>query len=198
MPKVQIPKEQVLEAALQLIIREGHEQVNIKTVAQELGRSTQTISWTFGNMENFRIALADYALAYANSKMRSDSSNAMEEYGRVGCGYIDMAIDEPNLIRFLRSDEKRLQGSGGLGGSFDNKMQAVRRTALARQYGCTDEEAGKFMLHMLIYTQGLVSMILAGGLNIDRKTAYSLLDETAAVMIHSFEKTKISVLGERV
>ena len=188
MPKVQIPKEQVLEAALQLIIREGHDQMNIKTVAQELGRSTQTISWTFGNMENFRIALAEYALEYANSKMRSDSSNAMEEYGQVGYGYIDMAIDEPNLIRFLRSDEKRLQDSGGLGGSFDAKAQSARQTAFARQYGCTEAEAAKFMLNMVIYTQGLVSMILAGGLHLDRKTAYDLLDEAAAMMIRSFAK----------
>ena len=189
-PRIQIPKEKILETALQLLIREGHEAITIKAVAKELGTSTQPISWTFGNMENFRTALAEYALDYANQKMHSDSDEPMEAYGKVGMGYIDMALDEPNLIRFLRSDEKRLQGSGGLGGSFDENAKADRQKALAGQYGCTEEEAGKFMLNMIIYTQGLVSMILSGGIHIEREAAYQLLHEMAGLMIRSIEKKK--------
>ena len=187
-PRVQIPKEKILETALQLLIRDGYEAITIKAVAKELGTSTQPISWTFGNMENFRTALAEYALAYANQKMHSDSYDSMEAYGKVGTGYVDMAYDEPNLIRFLRLDEKRLQGSGGLGGSFDEKAKADRRKAFAGQYGCTEEEAEKFMLNMMIYTQGLVSMILAGGINIAREDAHQLLHKMAGMMIRSFAK----------
>ena len=189
-PRVQIPKEKILETALQLLIRDGHEAITIKAVAKELGTSTQPISWTFGNMENFRTALAEYALAYANQKMHSDSYDSMEAYGKVGTGYVDMAYDEPNLIRFLRLDEKRLQGSGGLGGSFDEKAKADRRKAFAGQYGCTEEEAEKFMWNMMIYTQGLVSMILAGGINIAREDAHQLLHKMAGMMIRSFAKEK--------
>ncbi|MCF2642364.1 MAG: TetR/AcrR family transcriptional regulator [Roseburia sp.] len=189
-PRVQIPKEKILETALQLLIRDGYEAITIKAVAKELGTSTQPISWTFGNMENFRTALAEYALAYANQKMHSDSYDSMEAYGKVGTGYVDMAYDEPNLIRFLRLDEKRLQGSGGLGGSFDEKAKADRRKAFAGQYGCTEEEAEKFMLNMMIYTQGLVSMILAGGINIAREDAHQLLHKMAGMMIRSFAKEK--------
>lgn len=189
-PRVQIPKEKILETALQLLIRDGYEAITIKAVAKELGTSTQPISWTFGNMENFRTALAEYALAYANQKMHSDSYDSMEAYGKVGTGYVDMAYDEPNLIRFLRLDEKRLQGSGGLGGSFDEKAKADRRKAFAGQYGCTEEEAEKFMLNMMIYTQGLVSMILADGINIAREDAHQLLHKMAGMMIRSFAKEK--------
>lgn len=189
-PKVQIPKEKILETALQLLIRDGHEAITIKAVANELGTSTQPISWTFGNMENFRTALAEYALNYANQKMFSDSDDPMESYGKVGISYIDMALEEPNLIRFLRSDEKRLQRSGGLGGSFDEKAKADRQKAFARLYGCTEEEAGKFMLNMLIYTQGLVSMILVDGIHIEREEAYQLLHEMAGTMMRSFVKEK--------
>ena len=46
------------------------------------------------------------------------------------------------------------------------------------------------MLNMLIYTQGLVSMIVAGGLEIDRQTAYALVHEAAAAMIHTFTNTE--------
>lgn len=66
-----IPKEKILQTALNLIIRDGYDAVNIKTVAKELGCSTQPVSWHFGNMEGFRKALAEYALNYANSKLLS-------------------------------------------------------------------------------------------------------------------------------
>lgn len=187
-PRVQIPKEKILETALHLLIRDGHEAITIKAVANELGTSTQPISWTFGNMDNFRTALAEYALEYANQKMHSDSSDPMEAYGKVGTGYVDMAFDEPNLIRFLLSDEKRLQRGGGLGGSFDENAKADRQRAFAAQYGCTEEEAGKFMRNMIIYTQGLVSMILSEGIHINREEAYQMLHEMAGMMIQSFGK----------
>ncbi|MDY4839983.1 MAG: TetR family transcriptional regulator, partial [Lachnospiraceae bacterium] len=40
-PRVQIPKEKILETALQLLIRDGYEAITIKAVAKELGTSTQ-------------------------------------------------------------------------------------------------------------------------------------------------------------
>lgn len=133
MPRVQITREMILDTALGLLIREGHEKVTIKSVANALGCSTQPISWTFSNMENFRSALAEYALEYANEKMLSGSDNTLEEYGRVGIAYIDMAFDEPNLIRFLRSDEKKLISGGGFGQSFDGNAQSERRDALVKE-----------------------------------------------------------------
>ncbi len=185
MPKVQITREMILSTALKLLIHDGHEKVNIKTVASELGCSTQPISWTFGNMEGFRIALTEYALEYANKKMYSDSKNPLEEYGKVGTTYIDMAFDEPNLIRFLRSDERILQSGGGFGHSFSEQTRRERQIAFAKQYGCTEKEAGQFMLDMLVYTQGLVSMIIVGGLNIDKDTAYGMLGDMANKLLKS-------------
>ena len=46
------------------------------------------------------------------------------------------------------------------------------------------------MLNMMIYTQGLVSMILAGGINIAREDAHQLLHKMAGMMIRSFAKEK--------
>ncbi len=187
MPKVQVTKKQVLEAALKVIIRDGHEQMSIKTVAAELGRSTQTISWTFGSMGCFRNEIVTYALSYANRKMHSDSDNPLEEYGRVGTAYIDLAFDEPNIIRFLRSDEKRLQAEGGFGQSFDKATMHERALAFAKIYDCTPEKAESFMLDMLIYTQGLVSMILAGGTGIDKTTAYKMLGNISGICLASIK-----------
>lgn len=187
MPKIQIPKEKILDAALKIIIRDGHERMNIKTVANELNKSTQTISWTFGNMEKFREEVYEYALEYANKKMESNSNDPMEEYGKVGYIYIDMAFDEPNLILYLRSDKKRLMSYGGFGKSFEPKKRQERIKAFSKMYNCSLEDADKFILNMIIYTQGLVSMILQSNqLNIDKEGAYQKLYEIGRDLMKAY------------
>lgn len=190
MPKVQISKERILEAALGIVIAEGHESVNIKTVAAKLGCSTQPISWTFGNMENFRTALAEYAHEYVNEKMYSGSSDVFEEYGRVGAVYIDLAFDAPNLIHFLRSDEKRFQERGGFAHSLDEQVKKRREHSLAEQLHCTPEQAEVYIRDMRIFTQGIVSSILSGVLCVTREEAYAMLAETSRRYLISFEEEK--------
>ena len=188
MPKTKVTRDVILEAALRIIIRDGHEALNIKTVSAELGYSTQTISWTFGNMKGFREEVLRYAHEYVNKKMRSDSTDAIEEYGRVGIVYIDMAYDEPNLIRCLRSDEKRFQAEGGFGQSLNEAVMHERHKTFASQHGCTVEEAKSYMLDMMIYTQGLVSAILSGVLRVERAAAYKMLVAVSDSRIESFNK----------
>ena len=95
-----IPKETILQHALEMLIQNGYASINIKALAKRIGCSTQPISWHFGNMENFRNALTEYALDYANEKMLS-ASEGMSAFSNVGIGYIDIAYDEPNLFRYL-------------------------------------------------------------------------------------------------
>lgn len=186
MPKAQITKEQILESALQMVIAQGCDAVNIKSVAQKLGCSTQPISWTFGHMENFRNELWVYALKYVNEKMTARGENPIDAYGKVGSVFIDLAYDAPNLILFLQRDEKRLKAAGGFGGSFDEDARKVRRDELVKQYGCTQEQAERFFRDIMIYTQGVVSMIIIGGLEVKRETAYQMLVDMSASLIRSF------------
>ena len=69
MPRsVQITKEKILTAALDVLIRDGYSAVSIKSIARELNCSTQPIAWQFGNMDNMREALTKEAVTYANKK----------------------------------------------------------------------------------------------------------------------------------
>lgn len=48
--KTQISKEVILEAALKMLIHDGYAAINIKTLSQEIGCSTQPLVWHFENM----------------------------------------------------------------------------------------------------------------------------------------------------
>lgn len=78
-----IPKATILKHALDMLIQDGYSSINIKSLARRIGCSTQPISWHFGNMVNFRNALTEYALHYANEKMLS-ASEGMPAFSNVG------------------------------------------------------------------------------------------------------------------
>ena len=66
--KTQITAEVILENALQMLIRDGYSAINIKTLAAQIGCSTQPIVWHFENMQGFRKAFYEYCIAYARSQ----------------------------------------------------------------------------------------------------------------------------------
>ena len=172
MPRqVRISKERILEAALGILIRDGFCAVNIKSVANELSCSTQPIAWQFKKMENMREALAQEAVAYANQKLSPLSVNAIEAFWQLGKSYIDLAFDTPNLFRFLYMGESQQYLRGGLGSILTDKGNAALIERLAK-LGASEEQAGEVFQRMVLYTHGIVSLVVAGVLDCTRKQAY--------------------------
>ena len=60
--KTQITKDIILETALQMLIRDGYASITVKTLAAEIGCSTQPIVWHFENMQGFRKAFLEYCI----------------------------------------------------------------------------------------------------------------------------------------
>ena len=79
-----IPKEVILENALKVLRRDGYESVNIKSVAKEIGCSTQPISWHFGNMDGLRRELSEYARTVAVKTITAVSTDGIEGFLELG------------------------------------------------------------------------------------------------------------------
>lgn len=173
-----IPKETILQHALQMLIQEGYASINIKTLAKRIGCSTQPISWHFGNMENFRNALTEYALDYANRKMLC-ASEGMTAFSNVGTGYIDIAVDEPNLFRYLYMSGE----SGFYAGGFEMLTGADTNSAMveqiARQLGVTAEKVAEFFRNTIIYTHGLACFVVSGLIRSTKEELYSMVSQGA-------------------
>ena len=109
--KTQITEERILRAALDMLIRDGYSSINIKTLAAEIGCSTQPIMWHFESMEGFRSALAGYAYSYAKEQMHPAGTDPVTAFENMGRAFIHIAVHEPNLYRFLYLDEKYSSGA---------------------------------------------------------------------------------------
>lgn len=177
--KTQISKEIILQAALEMLIREGYSAINIKTLSKEIGCSTQPLVWHFENMEGLRKALAEYALNYANEKMRSCTQNGMEAFVGIGMAYINLAFDEPNLFKYLyMSGENGVQAGG-----FDILVTADENAAIAGEIAgylkISKEDTSHFLQNTMIYTHGLASFIASGIITSSKEEAAAMVRQTA-------------------
>ena len=178
MPRsVQITKEKILTAALDVLIREGYSAVSIKSIARELNCSTQPIAWQFGNMDNMREALTKEAAAYANKKMMPTSMDCIEAFWQIGYGYINLAFDTPNLFRFVYMGESKNYCRGGFNSVLTDKGNAVLIDKLYPYLNISKEQAEMLFQRMIVYTHGMVSLVVAGVLNCTKEQVYSIVKD---------------------
>lgn len=178
MPRsVQITKEKILTAALDVLIREGYSAVSIKRIARELSCSTQPIAWQFGNMDNMREALTKEAVAYANKKMMPTSMDCIEAFWQIGYGYINLAFDTPNLFRFVYMGESKNYCRGGFNSILTDKGNAALIDKLYPYLNISKEQAEMLFQRIIVYTHGMVSLVVAGVLNCTKEQVYSIVKD---------------------
>lgn len=176
-----IPREQILRTALDIVIRDGYPALTIKSLARALGCSTAPISWQFGGMEGLRRELVQAACDHCAARWARSARNALETFELTGHSYVALALEEPNLFRFLYMGESGQRVEGGFWGLFDDGTIQQTRAQLAEMLSLSQEAAGQFVSAMILYTQGLSTMIAAGIVTDDRATLRRMLHETGVV-----------------
>ncbi len=103
MPKqAKVGREDILNAAAEIIRREGEKKVNARSIARELGCSTQPVYSLFRNMEELKHALGEEAKrryrAHIDGYLAKGGPSRYQSYGM---GFVRFARDEKGLFRFL-------------------------------------------------------------------------------------------------
>ena len=101
-PKNKFTREEMVQAALQVVRAGGIGSLTAKTLADALGTSTQPVFTAFGSMERVRQAV--YAAAVDIYDGYADAGLQVQEeilFLGVGMQYIRFAREEPELYRFL-------------------------------------------------------------------------------------------------
>ncbi len=177
--RVTISKEVILQAALNMLIRDGYSSINIKTLAKEIGCSTQPIAWHFENMEGLRSALADYTLAYAAGQVVLDGTNELAAFESMGRSYVRMAVREPNLFRFLYLGEN----TKGMVTSFKDigtGAQGQERIGrIAAYFGITAESVKRYWQNTVIYSHGVATLVATGVIKATEEEMMDMINRAA-------------------
>ena len=172
--KTTITKDMILGSALTMVIRDGYQSVNVKTLAAEIGCSTQPIVWHFENMEGFRTELYGYAREYAGRSIRqaSDPAGIFEAMGR---SYIRMAVREPNLFKLLYLGQTPVSKPYSLKDLTTGKQQKMMIRGIAEQTGLTEEQAARCIKDTVIYSHGLATMVATGVFKASEKSLMAMV-----------------------
>jgi len=163
--KTQITKERILETALQMLIRDGYGAITVKTLAAEIGCSTQPIVWHFENMNGFRKAFFEYCIAYAKSQFTVWNGSLDDLLTETARGYITIACNMPNLFRFVFVDNKDGCGNSDVVPKLQLDSTDKILRLLCEEKGLTEQQAASFLMNYEFYIHGVASYTASGFVN---------------------------------
>ena len=101
-PKVKVTKEDIVNAAIELVRREGDTAINARSVASALGCSTQPVFSNFSNMEELKEAIISTAYSlYLDFIKAETESGKYPQYKAFGMAYVRFAKEEKELFKLL-------------------------------------------------------------------------------------------------
>lgn len=174
--KTLISKEVILCTALQMLIEDGYSSINIKTLSQKIGCSTQPLVWHFENMDGLRKALAEYALDYANEKMTPKEDINIMPFEQVGNAYIKLALYEPNLFKFVFLNGSDCYPQGSVDMLTTGNSDIIK--GISAEFGISEENAAEYLQNTLIYTHGVATFVATGMIRSSEAEIMDLINNT--------------------
>ncbi|MEI3089811.1 MAG: TetR/AcrR family transcriptional regulator [Oscillospiraceae bacterium] len=153
MPAVRkVSKEQIIDAAVDVLRDDGFSAINARSVAKKLGCSTQPIYFSFRNMEELKAALTERAIQMHTQRVR-DSLRIHEgndsRYSSYGMGFVKFAAEEKQLFRWLYLEGEQL-------GPYQNDFLTPEViSVITEEFGYEEDVARRFHQDMVYFTYGL-------------------------------------------
>lgn len=155
--KTQISKEVILKTAFGMLIRDGYASINITSLANEIGCSTQPIAWHFGNMDGLRAQLLDFCLDFLKDRFSVDGESVLGILDGIAFRYIELAFDYPNLYRYLYMSEQDGKKMAKIAQNLRVQNHDKVIQMLVIEHGISAEAADKYLLNLQLYVHGIAS-----------------------------------------
>ena len=156
-PKNKFTREEMVEAALRVVRAKGIDGLTAKTLADELGTSTQPVFTAFGSMDAVRREVYAAAVRVYDGYTNAGLKEKIPFFG-VGMQYVRFAREEPELYRLLfltRTQEYSAMKS------MEHLRELVRPT-LMNIYHITAEEADIYFRDLWFVVHSLSTLIVTG------------------------------------
>ena len=173
--KTTVGKDVILEAALQMLIADGYESINIRTLAEKIGCSSQPLVWHFDNMEGLRKAL---------SKADPGKREGADAFEYMGRSYIRMAMKEPNLFKFLYLGGCPLDKPLSLNDISSEADSAAMIGSISAQTGLAPDRVIKVIQDTIMYSHGIATMIATGVFKASEKQVMAMIKSASEAFVH--------------
>lgn len=147
-----ISKDDIIDAAIDVLRDDGFSAINARSVAKKLGCSTQPIYFSFKNMEELKSALTERAIGlhaqHVRNSLKAHAGND-SRYSSYGMGFVKFAAEEKQLFRWLYLEGKQL-------GPYQNDVLLPEViTVIMDEFGYSENTARRFHQDMIYFSYGL-------------------------------------------
>lgn len=179
-PATRIRKEDILNAAYQIVRVEGMEGINARAIAKKLNCSIQPIFYQFTNMEELKEELLKKVML-TYKKYLTDYLDQPLPYKEIGKGYIRFAREEPVLFRIIFMSEAHNLPENYI--ERDKKYYNVMKY-VSQSTQLTNDKIEQFHLKMWIFTHGIATMLATKTCDFtEEEISHILTEEFQALML---------------
>ena len=192
--KTVIYKEDIINAAFELVREKGHEALNARALAERLGCSTQPIFSNFSSMEELFNEVLLKCLESYNARVKEEFARqqGFPTYKTYGMAYIRFAKEQKNLFKVLFMRDKTGKDTGVEDSTFYEVLPVIMKAL-----DFSREQATLFHLEMWTFVHGIGAMIASSSYDWDMDLASRTLTDAYQGLKHRFEQLKTEAENER-
>lgn len=156
-PKAKFTKTQIIEAATEIVRKDGLEALTSRALGLQLGSSARPIFTVFQNMDEVWQAVMDSAKTLYKRYVHKGLTQEHPFKG-VGMQYILFSVEEPKLFQLLfMTEQKEIPKLSGILPLIEESYEEIL-LSIQNDYGITEALAEKLYHHLWIYTHGIATL----------------------------------------
>ena len=157
-PRAKFTREQIVNAALDIISENGTSELTARALGKRLGSSACPIFTVFDGMEEVLTETVKAAKALYNSYVK-EGLKATPAFKGVGMQYVNFAVREPKLFQLLFMTEQTQNPTmENVLPVIDDNYPVILKS-VEDSYVLTQNDAERLYRHLWIYPHGIAALI---------------------------------------
>ncbi len=188
-PKAKFTKEEIIEAALNIVKTNGFEALTSRALGTQLDSSARPIFTVFQNMEEVQQAVIESAKTLY--KKYVDKGLTQEHpFKGVGTQYILFSVNEPKLFQLLfMTEQPKIPDLSGVLPSIEESYDKIL-LSIQNDYGIDEVLAEKLYRHLWIYTHGIATLCATKMCRFTGDEISSMITEVCTSILKNIKECK--------
>ena len=195
-PKPKFSKDEILNCALDIAAKDGIESVVAREVAKRLGTTTSPIFTFFSSMDELKSEVYNTAQQKYIDYLK-ESVDYFPSFKEFGFRFINFAINNPKIYQMIFHTDKSYDNTPVRFKNDFGEVYDLVKKEIQNEFDLSEENSYELLKHMLIFGNGIASLIISGAEHFSKEQISKSLSESClgAVMMmkmrnNSFEPKK--------
>ena len=183
--KTVIHKEDIINAAVEIVRADGYENLNARAIARRLGCSTQPLFSNFSNMEDLTGSVIRRSLEIYNDFVAREFTKPHDypPYKTNGMAYIRFALEEKNHFKLLYMRDRTNDPEPVEQSTFSDVLPLIMKAT-----GLDREQASLFHFEIWAAVHGIAVMVASSYYNADMDLISLTLTDVYQGLLHRFRQ----------